>query len=116
MVTPSIVMFYRPFGNFTELNCAVTCMVLKAKANDRRTSSSLPHRGPRSDYVRQLTHYRNLSYFKYQRLYQLSNTPIIYTIRFSYPLSNSLILTTIRLSNPIQYPTLQSYLQSNSSH
>ncbi|GFU41544.1 hypothetical protein TNCV_2792631 [Trichonephila clavipes] len=31
-----------PFGNFTELNCIVTCMVLKANANDRRTSSPLP--------------------------------------------------------------------------
>ncbi|GFX98470.1 uncharacterized protein TNCV_4002391 [Trichonephila clavipes] len=39
---PSIVMFYRPFVNFTELNCNVTCMVLKAKANDRLTSSPLP--------------------------------------------------------------------------
>ncbi|GFV83993.1 hypothetical protein TNCV_1479951 [Trichonephila clavipes] len=29
-------------GNFTELNRTVTCMVLKAKANDRRTSSPLP--------------------------------------------------------------------------
>ncbi|GFT60327.1 hypothetical protein TNCV_4971181 [Trichonephila clavipes] len=28
--------------NFTELNRIVTCMVLKAKANDRRTSSPLP--------------------------------------------------------------------------
>ncbi|GFV44807.1 cullin-4A [Trichonephila clavipes] len=26
----------------TELNCTVTCMVLKATANDRRTSSPLP--------------------------------------------------------------------------
>ncbi|GFX69109.1 cullin-4A [Trichonephila clavipes] len=26
----------------TELNCTVTCMVLKATANDRRTSSTLP--------------------------------------------------------------------------
>ncbi|GFW66047.1 uncharacterized protein TNCV_588731 [Trichonephila clavipes] len=33
---------YRPFGNFTELNRTVTCMGLKAKANDRRTSSPLP--------------------------------------------------------------------------
>ncbi|GFX28158.1 histone-lysine N-methyltransferase SETMAR [Trichonephila clavipes] len=31
MLVPSIVMFYRPFGNFTELNRTVTCMVLKAK-------------------------------------------------------------------------------------
>ncbi|GFW09034.1 hypothetical protein TNCV_3081261 [Trichonephila clavipes] len=30
---------YRPFGNFSELNCTVICMVLKA--NDRRTSSPL---------------------------------------------------------------------------
>ncbi|GFX51818.1 hypothetical protein TNCV_5015201 [Trichonephila clavipes] len=29
-------------GNFTELNCTVTCMVLKAKVNDRLTSSPLP--------------------------------------------------------------------------
>ncbi|GFV26377.1 hypothetical protein TNCV_5086901 [Trichonephila clavipes] len=42
MVAPSIVMFYRPCGNFTELNRTVTCMVLKAKANDSRTSSPLP--------------------------------------------------------------------------
>ncbi|GFT30397.1 single-stranded DNA-binding protein 3 [Trichonephila clavipes] len=50
MVSPSIVFS----GNFAELIHTVTCMVLKA--NDRRTSSSLPHelRGPRSDYVRQL--------------------------------------------------------------
>ncbi|GFW50551.1 hypothetical protein TNCV_2888541 [Trichonephila clavipes] len=34
------VAIYRPFGNFTELNRTVTCMVLKA--NDRRTSSPLP--------------------------------------------------------------------------
>ncbi|GFS71644.1 transposable element Tcb2 transposase [Trichonephila clavipes] len=53
MVVPSIVMFYRPFGNFTELNGTVTCMVLKAKANDRRTSSPLPRWiswAPRFDY------------------------------------------------------------------
>ncbi|GFV91308.1 hypothetical protein TNCV_898251 [Trichonephila clavipes] len=31
---------YCPFGNFSELNRTVTCMV--AKANDRRTSSPLP--------------------------------------------------------------------------
>ncbi|GFU80343.1 hypothetical protein TNCV_3521181 [Trichonephila clavipes] len=30
-----IVKIYRPFGSFTELNRTVTCMVLKAKANDR---------------------------------------------------------------------------------
>ncbi|GFY11971.1 hypothetical protein TNCV_4974711 [Trichonephila clavipes] len=35
---PSIV----PLGNFAELICTATCMVLKAKANDRRTSSPLP--------------------------------------------------------------------------
>ncbi|GFW51679.1 hypothetical protein TNCV_1186111 [Trichonephila clavipes] len=29
-------------GNFTELNRTVICMVLKAKANDSRTSSPLP--------------------------------------------------------------------------
>ncbi|GFV34423.1 uncharacterized protein TNCV_5137641 [Trichonephila clavipes] len=35
---------------------AVTCMALKVKANDRRTSSPCHHvfRGPRSDYVRQV--------------------------------------------------------------
>ncbi|GFU75804.1 hypothetical protein TNCV_1652641 [Trichonephila clavipes] len=56
MVVPSIVMFYRPFGNFTELNRTVNCMVHKAKANDRRTSSPFhdEFRGPRSDYVRQV--------------------------------------------------------------
>ncbi|GFW32661.1 hypothetical protein TNCV_3679091 [Trichonephila clavipes] len=42
MVMPSIVMFYRPIGNFTKLNRIVTCMLLKAKDNDRRTSSPLP--------------------------------------------------------------------------
>ncbi|GFV68365.1 hypothetical protein TNCV_2539681, partial [Trichonephila clavipes] len=42
MVAPSIVMFYRFFLNFTELNRTVICMVLKAMANDRRTSSRLP--------------------------------------------------------------------------
>ncbi|GFW55730.1 uncharacterized protein TNCV_121141 [Trichonephila clavipes] len=34
------VAIYRPFGNFTELNRTVTCMVFKT--NDRRTSSPLP--------------------------------------------------------------------------
>ncbi|GFU68716.1 hypothetical protein TNCV_309311 [Trichonephila clavipes] len=34
------VAIYRPFGNFTELNRAVTCMVLKV--NDRRTFSPMP--------------------------------------------------------------------------
>ncbi|GFV22822.1 hypothetical protein TNCV_4962371 [Trichonephila clavipes] len=56
VVSPSIVKIYRPFGNFIELNRTVTCMVLKAKANDRRTSIAPCHdefRGPRSDYVRQ---------------------------------------------------------------
>ncbi|GFW46174.1 hypothetical protein TNCV_4210531 [Trichonephila clavipes] len=33
---------YRPLGNLTELIPTVTCMVLKAKASDRRTSSPLP--------------------------------------------------------------------------
>ncbi|GFY00531.1 hypothetical protein TNCV_2139281 [Trichonephila clavipes] len=33
---------FLPFGNFTELNRTVTCMMLKAKANDRRTSRQLP--------------------------------------------------------------------------
>ncbi|GFV50919.1 hypothetical protein TNCV_2770051 [Trichonephila clavipes] len=42
MAASSIVMFYRLFGNFTDLNRTVTCMVLKATANDRRTSSPLP--------------------------------------------------------------------------
>ncbi|GFW67056.1 hypothetical protein TNCV_4030761 [Trichonephila clavipes] len=43
-------------GNFTQLNRLVTCTVLKAKANDRRTSSPLldEFRGPRSDFVRQV--------------------------------------------------------------
>ncbi|GFV50482.1 uncharacterized protein TNCV_1861631 [Trichonephila clavipes] len=54
MVVPSVVMSYRPFGNFIELNRTVTRMVLKANANDRRTSSPLPRCGPRSDYVRQV--------------------------------------------------------------
>ncbi|GFW81877.1 hypothetical protein TNCV_2885511 [Trichonephila clavipes] len=50
-------MFYRPFGNFTERNYTVTCMVLKVKVNDRRTSSPChdEFRGPRSDSVRQNT-------------------------------------------------------------
>ncbi|GFW20412.1 uncharacterized protein TNCV_4546791 [Trichonephila clavipes] len=34
------VSIYRPFGNFTELNRTVTCMVLKT--NGRRTSRPLP--------------------------------------------------------------------------
>ncbi|GFX28152.1 hypothetical protein TNCV_424791 [Trichonephila clavipes] len=38
VVSPSIV----PSGNFTELIRTGTCMVLKAKANDRRTFSPLP--------------------------------------------------------------------------
>ncbi|GFW05254.1 hypothetical protein TNCV_3357731 [Trichonephila clavipes] len=47
---------YRPFGNFAELNRTVTCMLLKAKANDRRTSSPChdEFRASRSDYVRQV--------------------------------------------------------------
>ncbi|GFX69376.1 hypothetical protein TNCV_1547071 [Trichonephila clavipes] len=55
MVASSIVMFYSPFGNFPELNRTDTCMVLKAKANERRTSSPLPDEflGSRSDSVRQ---------------------------------------------------------------
>ncbi|GFV19114.1 uncharacterized protein TNCV_3223321 [Trichonephila clavipes] len=48
------VAIYRPFGNFTELNCTVTYMV--AKANDRRTTTPChdEFRGPPSDYVRQV--------------------------------------------------------------
>ncbi|GFV10763.1 hypothetical protein TNCV_1756011 [Trichonephila clavipes] len=42
VVSPCIVKIDRPFGNFIELNRTVTGMVLKAKANDRRTSSPLP--------------------------------------------------------------------------
>ncbi|GFU16475.1 hypothetical protein TNCV_836471 [Trichonephila clavipes] len=33
---------FLPFRNFPELNRTVTCMLLKAKANDRRKSSPLP--------------------------------------------------------------------------
>ncbi|GFT59194.1 uncharacterized protein TNCV_3891511 [Trichonephila clavipes] len=50
------VAIYRPFGEVSlSLNRTVTCMVLKA--NDRRTSCPChdEFRGPRSDYVRQLT-------------------------------------------------------------
>ncbi|GFW41921.1 uncharacterized protein TNCV_6301 [Trichonephila clavipes] len=35
------VAICRPFWNFPELNRTVSCMVLKTKANDRRTSSPL---------------------------------------------------------------------------
>ncbi|GFV85880.1 hypothetical protein TNCV_1421851 [Trichonephila clavipes] len=38
VVSPSII----PSGNFAELTSSVSCMVLKAKANDRRSSSPLP--------------------------------------------------------------------------
>ncbi|GFX49871.1 hypothetical protein TNCV_1031221 [Trichonephila clavipes] len=50
VMSPAIV----PSGNFAELNCTVTCMVLKA--NDRRTSCPChdEFREPRSDYVRQI--------------------------------------------------------------
>ncbi|GFV02991.1 hypothetical protein TNCV_2744541 [Trichonephila clavipes] len=41
VVASSIVKIYRPFENFSELNHTVTYMLLKAKANDRRTSSPL---------------------------------------------------------------------------
>ncbi|GFW96149.1 uncharacterized protein TNCV_958621 [Trichonephila clavipes] len=43
------------FREFTELNRTVTCMVLKAKTNDRRTSSHChdEFRGPRCHFVRQ---------------------------------------------------------------
>ncbi|GFW90041.1 hypothetical protein TNCV_3484931 [Trichonephila clavipes] len=37
-----VVAIYRPFGDFAELIRTVTCMVLKDKANDMRTSSPLP--------------------------------------------------------------------------
>ncbi|GFT82780.1 uncharacterized protein TNCV_4433691 [Trichonephila clavipes] len=50
------VTIYRPFGEVSlSLNRTVTCMVLKA--NDRRTSCPChdEFRGPRSDYVRQVT-------------------------------------------------------------
>ncbi|GFV37366.1 hypothetical protein TNCV_1758041 [Trichonephila clavipes] len=43
-----------PSGNFVELIRTVTCMMLKVKANDRRTSCHDEFRGPRSDYVRQV--------------------------------------------------------------
>ncbi|GFW52205.1 uncharacterized protein TNCV_2426521 [Trichonephila clavipes] len=36
------VAIYRPFGNIAELIRTVTCRVLKANANDRCTSSSMP--------------------------------------------------------------------------
>ncbi|GFV52646.1 transposable element Tcb2 transposase [Trichonephila clavipes] len=51
VVSPSIVTL----GNFAELIRSITCMVLKAKANDRRTSSPChdEFRGPSSDYIRQ---------------------------------------------------------------
>ncbi|GFW81155.1 DDE-1 domain-containing protein [Trichonephila clavipes] len=52
------VAIYRPFGEVSlSLNRTVTCMVLKA--NDRRTSCPChdEFRGPRSDYVRQLSQY-----------------------------------------------------------
>ncbi|GFW02305.1 hypothetical protein TNCV_1732201 [Trichonephila clavipes] len=38
VVSPSII----PSGNFADLIRIVTCMVLMAKANDRRTSRTLP--------------------------------------------------------------------------
>ncbi|GFT90062.1 uncharacterized protein TNCV_2553811 [Trichonephila clavipes] len=50
------VAIYRPFGEVSlSLNRTVTCMVLKA--NDRRASCPCHDecRGPRSDYVRQVT-------------------------------------------------------------
>ncbi|GFX46172.1 hypothetical protein TNCV_2298211 [Trichonephila clavipes] len=52
----------------TELNRTATCMVLKATANDRRTSNPCHDEslGPRSDYVRQValatTTTHNLNY------------------------------------------------------
>ncbi|GFT48448.1 hypothetical protein TNCV_3131751 [Trichonephila clavipes] len=50
-------MFYCLFGNFTELNRTVTCMMLEAKANDSVHLARChdAFRGPRSDYVRQGT-------------------------------------------------------------
>ncbi|GFX00213.1 hypothetical protein TNCV_297021 [Trichonephila clavipes] len=42
VVLTSTVKIYRPFGDFTELNRTVTCIMLKGKANDKRTSSPLP--------------------------------------------------------------------------
>ncbi|GFU66568.1 hypothetical protein TNCV_4357241 [Trichonephila clavipes] len=40
------VTIYRPFVNFSELNRTVICMEIKAKANDRYTSSPFPQRIP----------------------------------------------------------------------
>ncbi|GFV52267.1 hypothetical protein TNCV_3197671 [Trichonephila clavipes] len=54
VVSPSII----PLGNFAELIRSVTCMVLKAKSNDRLTSSPLSRCiswASRSNYVRQVT-------------------------------------------------------------
>ncbi|GFW86572.1 hypothetical protein TNCV_4333561 [Trichonephila clavipes] len=54
MVAPSIVMFYRPFENFTELNCTVTwCSRLRPATGVHPTHCHDEFRGPRSDYVRQ---------------------------------------------------------------
>ncbi|GFW34917.1 hypothetical protein TNCV_978551 [Trichonephila clavipes] len=49
VVPPSII----PLRSFAELIRTATCMVLKAKANDRHTSSDEFH-GSRSDNVRQV--------------------------------------------------------------
>ncbi|GFS71837.1 hypothetical protein TNCV_3715121 [Trichonephila clavipes] len=51
VASPSMV----PSRNFAELNRTLTCMALKT--NDRRTSNPMydEFRGPRSDYVRQVT-------------------------------------------------------------
>ncbi|GFU09890.1 hypothetical protein TNCV_784391 [Trichonephila clavipes] len=50
------VAIYRPFGNFSELNRTVTCMVLKARptAGVHPAPCHDEFRGPRSDYVRQV--------------------------------------------------------------
>ncbi|GFV52139.1 uncharacterized protein TNCV_5070601 [Trichonephila clavipes] len=69
------VAIYRPFGNFTDLNCTVTCMGLKV--NDRCTSSQCHDgfRGPRSDCVKHVlletTTATQIVYFLMTRLKEL---------------------------------------------
>ncbi|GFV13823.1 hypothetical protein TNCV_3695351 [Trichonephila clavipes] len=75
-MSPSIVMFYRPFGNFTELNRTVTYMVLKAKVNNWRKSIPLP----RSDYVRQVENCVHLG--KYSLRYRAPNESYFHSGHF----------------------------------
>ncbi|GFT11159.1 hypothetical protein TNCV_1085051 [Trichonephila clavipes] len=106
---------YRLFGNFSELNCIVTCMVIKTKANDRRTSALLSMNfvgldlTPSDSRQKRQQHYatyavqlaKTLSPFKkkyYEIFYPKLTTCCIYTlIALSVPVK----VTNLALEPPI---------------